>query len=134
MLNNVNIMGRICFEPEKRTTASGKSVVTLRIAVDDDFGKEKKANFFDVVCWRATADFVAKYFHKGMPILVSGRLSSREYEDKNGNKRVAIEIVADQVYFAGGQKADASNEATFQELVGDDSDLPWNNSDDALPL
>ena len=103
MLNVVALMGRLVAEPELRHTPSGVATCTFRIAVDRSFvraGEERKADFIDIVVWRQTAEFVCKYFHKGNLIAVNGSIQTRNYEDKNGNKRTAFEVVAEGVHFA----------------------------------
>jgi single-strand DNA-binding protein len=102
MLNKIILMGRLTREPELRTTQSGISVVTFTLAVDRDFqrGEEKQTDFIDIVAWRGTADFVHKHFRKGQLVAVTGRLQSRKWEDKDGNKRVSFEVVTEEVHFA----------------------------------
>lgn len=101
-LNVVALMGRLVAEPELRHTPSGVATCTFRIAVDRSYSKdgERKADFIDIVTWRQTAEFVCKYFHKGSMIAVKGSIQTRNYEDKNGNKRTAFEVVAEGVHFA----------------------------------
>ena len=111
MLNKIIIMGRLVKDPELRRTQSGTAVTTFRIAVDRDFKSQdgsRQADFFDVVAWRSTAEFVSKYFTKGRMAVVEGRLQSRDWTDREGGKRVAIEIVADNIYF-GDSKQRESN-------------------------
>lgn len=134
MLNNVQIMGRLVANPELRHTAKETAVASFRIAVDRDFG-EKQTDFFDVVAWRKTGEFVSKYFAKGDPILIQGRLASRDWEDKNGNKRKSIEIVADNIYFCGGKKKENGG-AKLEELPDDlGGELPFKlGEDEELPL
>lgn len=111
MLNNSVIMGRLVAQPELRKTESGVSVTSFAVAVDRRFnkqGEEKQADFIDIVAWRNTAEFVCKYFSKGQMIAVQGYIQTRLYEDKDGNKRKAVEIVADNVSFCGSKKADTS--------------------------
>lgn len=101
MLNVIAIMGRLTAEPELRHTPNGVATCTFRIAVERSFaraGEERKADFIDIVTWRKTAEFVCKYFGKGSLIAVNGSLQTRNYEDKNGNKRTAYEVVADNVH------------------------------------
>ena len=110
MLNHITIMGRLTRDPELRKTGSGISVANFTVAVDRDFGGQdgkKETDFIDCVAWRATADFVSKYFPKGKMAVVSGRLQIRSYTDKDGNKRKAAEVVADNVYF-GESKGNSS--------------------------
>ena len=111
MLNCAVIMGRLVADPELRTTTSGISVISFRVAVDRNFvrqGEERQADFIDVVAWRQTAEFVSRYFRKGSMIAVQGSIQTRNYEDRNGNKRTAVEIVADNVSFCGS-KAESGN-------------------------
>lgn len=111
MLNHIVIMGRLTRDPELRRTGSGVAVASFTLAVDRDFaGKdgEKETDFIDCVAWRQTGEFVSKHFAKGRMAVVAGRLQLRSYTDKDGNKRRAAEIVADNVYF-GDSKKDAEN-------------------------
>lgn len=106
MLNVVAIMGRLVADPELRTTQTGINVVSFRIACDRNFarpGEQRQADFIDVVAWRQTAEFVSKYFQKGSLIAIEGSIQSRQYQDKNGNNRTAVEIVANNVSFAGSK-------------------------------
>jgi len=104
MFNKVILMGRICHDLELKTTPSGVSVLSFRIAVDRNYqvkGEERKADFFNVVAWRSTAEFVAKYFAKGRMIMVDGELQTRQYVDKNNVTQNITEIVADSIHFTG---------------------------------
>lgn len=106
MLNNAVIMGRLVADPELRTTGNGNSVTTFTVAVDRRFvrqGEERQTDFIDIVAWRQTAEFVSRYFRKGSMIAVQGSIQTRMYEDKNGNKRKAVEIVADNASFCGSK-------------------------------
>lgn len=107
MLNRVILMGRLVSDPELKTTPSGVSVTTFRIAVDRSYvkqGEERKADFFDIVCWRSTAEFVCRYFGKGAMIAVEGQLQSRTYQAKDGSNRYVVEVVADNVSFTGEKR------------------------------
>lgn len=110
MLNKIFLQGRLVADPELRSTPSGVSVATFRIAVDRDFKNketgEKEADFVTIVTWRGTADFVSKYFGKGRMAIIEGRLQMRNYTDRDGNKRTAAEVVADNVYFGDSKKED----------------------------
>ena len=112
MMNKIFLQGRLCADPEYKTTASGVSLCNFRLAVERDYrggDGEKVTDFINCTAWRGTADFVAKYFGKGQMMLVVGALTSRNYEDKNGQKRTAYEVQADHVYFSGGgEKRDAA--------------------------
>lgn len=106
MLNVIAIMGRLTADPEQRTTPQGTPVTAFTVAVERSFarqGEERQTDFIEVVAWRGAAEFVCRYFHKGDMIAVDGSLQTRAYQDKNGNKRRAYEIVASNVNFAGGK-------------------------------
>ena len=148
MLNKIVIMGRLAKDPELRRTQSGVSVTSFRIACDRDFKSqsgEKETDWIDVVAWRSTAEFVSKYFTKGRMAIVEGRLQTRDWTDKEGNKRVATEVVADNVYFGdskrdgapagdsyasaapvgGGYAAPVGGGDRFAEIDEEDDDLPF---------
>lgn len=102
MLNNLTIMGRLTRDPELRQTQSGIPVSSCRIAVDRNYMSdgERKTDFFDVVAWRGTAEFICGYFTKGRMIALDGRLETSAWTDREGKKRVSVEIVAENAYFA----------------------------------
>lgn len=125
MLNHVSLMGRLTKAPELRQTTTNIPVASFSVAVERDFKKdgEKETDFISCVAWKHTAEFVSKYFDKGSMIALTGRLQVRSYTDKEGNKRILTEVVADNVYFAGAKNAAKPGE--FSELMGDDGDLPF---------
>ncbi len=155
MLNHIVIMGRLVADPELRTTPGGVTVATVRLAVDRDFKNkqtgERETDFINVVAWRQTAEFISRYFSKGRMAVVEGRLQIRQYTDKEGNKRTAAEVVAENFYFGdsrrdgeGGSYGGApsypasapapqqsggyavpSQGDQFAELADDDGDLPF---------
>lgn len=152
-LNHITIMGRLTKNPELRYTQSHTPVASFTVAVDRDFsgrdGGEKQTDFIDCVAWRQTAEFVSRYFSKGSMAVVSGRLQSRKWQDRDGNNRTNWEVLADSVYFgeskrdAAGQQGDGYRQAapatqgrtpapapdyhqqTFTELDDDDEELPF---------
>jgi single-strand DNA-binding protein len=119
--NKVIIMGNISNEVELKQTQGGTSVCSFNIAVNRNFGRldEKKVDFFTVVAWGPKAEFVSRYFKKGQAIVVCGRLENREWQDKNGNKRISTEIIAEEISFAGGKEnsTEAKNEAPTQPYI-----------------
>ena len=148
MLNKIFIMGRLTRDPELRRTQSGTAVTSFSLAVDRDFKSpngEKETDFIDVVAWRATAEFVAKYFAKGRMAVVEGRLQMRDWTDRDGNKRRSAEVVADNIYFgdsrrdnadrgdsfggysapSGGYSAPAGGQSDFSEIDEEDGELPF---------
>jgi single-strand DNA-binding protein len=147
MLNVVAIIGRMVKDPELKTTNSGKSVCSFRIANDSgykDASGQSQTNWLDVTAWGKTAEFVCKYFPKGALIAIDGRLQTRQYQDKNGQNHTAVEIVAQNVSFCGSkentspapqnaaQRPAAASQRTQGEpdadyaLIEDDGDLPFN--------
>lgn len=108
MLNRIIVMGRLTADPQLRQTESGKSVANFTIACDRDHNREE-TDFIDVVAWQGTAEFVSRYFTKGQMAVVSGRLQMRKYEDRDGNKRTAAEIIADSVYFGEAKRSAEPN-------------------------
>ena len=97
MLNHITIMGRLVRDPELRHTQSGIPVCTFRIANDRDYisqGGERETDFFDVTAWRGVGEFVSKYFTKGRMITVDGQLQTRNWTDRDGNRRVSVGICA----------------------------------------
>lgn len=121
MINICVLMGRLVADPELRHTPNGIATCTFRIAVERNFvraDEERKADFIDIVTWRKTAEFVCKYFHKGSMIAVNGSLQTRNYEDKNGNKRTAYEVVANEVHFAGEKTSSGERKAPFAPAAG----------------
>lgn len=126
MLNHITIQGRIGTDIELRRTGSGVAVASFTVAVDRDFksGGEKETDWFDVVAWRNTAEFLNTHFAKGRMIVISGRLQARSWNDKEGNKRKSVEIVADNVYFSDTKpvNAPAQNFAPIEEA---DEGLPF---------
>lgn len=141
MLNCAVIMGRLTATPELRKTPSGVSVTRFCVAVDRGYvkqGEERKADFINVIAWRQTAEFVTKHFLKGSPIAVKGSIQTGSYEDTNGVKRSTFEISADNVYFAGGNKATEENntatEAESPSFTNNFDDDLSTNYDDELPF
>lgn len=131
MLNSVIIMGRLTRDPELRRTQSGTAVTSFTMAVDRDFKSqsgEKETDFVDVVAWRNTGEFAAKYLAKGRMAAVEGRIQVRDWQDKDGNRRKAVEVVADNVYFADSKRdskpQESRNDQEFDE-IDDDGDLPF---------
>lgn len=128
MINNVTLLGRLTAAPELKKTTSGTSVTSFCIAVDRRFKHkdgEKQTDFINCVAWRHTAEFITRYFNKGDLIAVTGEIQTRKYQDQNGNKRVACEVVIDNASFCGGKNGgngDATN-AEYEEL--NDDDLPF---------
>ena len=135
MLNHIVLMGRLTRDPELRYTGSNVPVASFSIAVDRDFGRgengEKQTDFINVSAWRQTGEFVSKYFTKGSMIVVSGRLQIRDYTDRDGNRRTAAEVVADNVYF-GESKRGNEGASSYNSSYGN-SNSGYNSSPAPAP-
>jgi single-strand DNA-binding protein len=127
MLNTVTFMGRLTNDPELRKTKNDIPVTSFRIAVKRDFSNDEKdeTDFFDVVAWRKTAEFVCDYFCKGRMICVIGRLQNSRWEDKHGQSRVTAELVAERAYFASDK---AKEQDDFSPFDGNDSPFDGDDS------
>lgn len=138
MLNHITIMGRLTSQPELRRTGNGTSVTSFTIACDRDFADKqsatKETDFVEVVSWKNTADFVAKYFKKGQMAIVSGRLQIRSWTDKDGNKRRTAEVVADSVYFGESKKDTEATGYTPKGVSGAEGFQKLDIPDEALPF
>ena len=125
MLNKIFIMGRLTRDPELRRLENGTAVTRFSLAVDRDFKSqngERSTDFIDVVAWRSTAEFVAKYFTKGRMAIVEGRLQIRDWKDKDGNNRRSAEVIADNIYFGDSRKGTAASAEPLPEEL--EEDLP----------
>lgn len=108
--NKVILIGHLTADPELKQTTSGLPVTSFSIGVNRRFtkqGEQPQTDFINIVCWRQTAEFVARYFTKGKPILICGSLQTRSWVDKDGNKRYTTEVVADEATFVE-RKSDSS--------------------------
>ena len=151
-MNKVILMGRLTRDPELRHTPSGSAVASFGLAVDK-YSKEggRQADFFDIVCWERRAEFASKWLKKGTKIALSGRLQQRRWKDKDGNDRVTVEVIAEELEFAesknasegGGYSQPAAYQqpdpgfapspaampltepSSFQDLQDDDGELPF---------
>ena len=136
--NKVILIGNMTADPELKQTTSGISVCTFSLAINRRFAKEgeQTCDFISTVAWRQQAEFVCKYFKKGMPILICGQLQTRSW-DNQGQKRYATEVVADEVSFVGNSSSNTeaksepyvpsaytNNSQNFEEIPNDGS-LPF---------
>ena len=129
MLNHITIMGRLTRDPELRRTGNGTAVANFTLAVDRDYnpkdGGEKEVDFIDCIAWRASAEFVSKYFSKGQMAIVSGKLRIRNWTDKEGNKRRNAEVEAESVYFGDSKKSDQGNSVIHGQFGPQASQNPY---------
>ena len=132
MLNIVAIQGRLTADPELKHTPSGVAVTSFTLAVDRYAKEERKTDWVDVVAWRQTAEFICKYFTKGQMIAVTGSIQTRNWEDKQGNKRKAVEIMAKEVSFCGSKEA--PKQERKEEYTPPDTSDGWLDGDTDLPF
>ena len=132
-MNRVVITGNLTRDPELRHTNSGTSVCSLRVATNtrrkDASGEwVDKPNYFDVTVWAGQGENCATYLAKGRPVAIDGRLEWREWEDRDGNKRQAVEIVADSVQFLGAREG-GENTGNGGGRFTPQSDVPADTGD-----
>lgn len=136
MLNKTFLQGRLTADPELKSTSTGVPVCQFRLAVERDFkdkdGK-KQSDFITVIAWRQTAEFVSRFFSKGRIAIVEGSIQTRDYTDRDGNKRTATEVVANSVHFGDSRSSQQTPEQkdlydkvqSFQEITEQDPRLPF---------
>lgn len=137
MLNTVILQGRLTAEPDIKQTQSGISVCNFSIANELGYGDKKTTQFVPCKAWRNTADFVAKYFHKGSDILIKGEYTVTDYTDKDGTKKRWTEIRVLDVFFIGSKKADtqkADNQETTAPASNTDNEEYGYSDDDDVPF
>lgn len=140
MLNKTILMGRLTNNPELKHTTSGTTYVNFSLAVERDFkdkqSGEKVTDFIDFIAWGNTSEFICRYFTKGRMMIVSGRIQTDSYNDKDGNKRKSTKVVVENAYFGDSkrdgdqgqqpQTASAPMMADqFATINGDDDELPF---------
>ena len=125
-MNLVCLIGRLTKDPELKTTQSGKSVVTFSLAVDGF----KDTDFIDCVAWNATAENLAKFKKKGEQIALTGRITTRSYEDRNGNKRKAVEVTCNTIDFVGGKSNGETTKSPYNARQSEIDDLKYDRDFD----
>lgn len=141
-MNKIFIIGRLCKDAELKVTDSGKEYANFSVAVDrryknKDGETEKQTDFFDCTAWCKSGVFVNQYFHKGDGITIEGRMESRKYTDKDGNKRVFWGVTCENVEFpVGGKKSGATDEIEPNGTAADGTNtfVPVSGEDDPLPF
>ena len=146
-LNKVVLAGRITADPELKQTTSGVSVLSFTVAVNRNYTSkaseqgERQADFINVVAWRNTAEFISKYFRKGSAICVTGSIQTRSWQDQQGQRRYATEVVADEAMFvesrgdgAGAQSSDPYAQAMSYSSNAATANFEEHNTDDDLPF
>ncbi len=134
MLNKAILMGRLTADPELRHTPNQVPVTSFTLAVNRSYSQNKEqaaTDFIDIVAWRSTAEFVCKYFKKGMQVAVTGAIQTRTWKDNQGNNRKSVEIVADEVFFADSKRQD-SNSSSFNPgpVPSEPAAFPFDSAND----
>ena len=127
MYNKAILIGRLTADPELKQTPNGVSVCSFSIACDRAFSGrngERQTDFINIVTWRQQAEFVSKYFSKGRLIGIDGSIQTRNYEDKNGNKRTAVEVVADRAFFVDGKNSAQGSGSSYPSNPGNNFSRP----------
>lgn len=136
-MNVIALVGRLCESPELKQTPHGKSVLSANLAVDRPYTKDT-TDFIPVIIWNQSAEYLSKYAHKGTKVAVTGKLTTRKYEDKNGNKRTAFEVVADTVEICDSAKessTEAKNEPYMPSYsISNSQNFEEISSDEGLPF
>ena len=131
MVNRMILQGRLCADLELRRTNSGTAVCSFRVAWSETIKDRETKLFLNCVAWQGTAEMICKYFRKGKELAVEGRLSTREYDDRDGNRRSVTEMTVDRVHFCGknedaqGMPPRTDGKSQFVEMDEDDGDLPF---------
>lgn len=137
-MNIAVLIGRMTSTPELKSTPNGVSVTSFSIAVDRGYGDKKQTDFINIVAWRQTAEFICKHFTQGSRIAIEGSIQTRKYQDRDGNNRIAFEVVANNVHFVDTKSAKpsvdvdadplqtfADRNSDFIEMEGSNGDLPF---------
>lgn len=134
-LNRTTLQGRLTRDVELRRTNSGTPVASFTVAWSEKYGEAERKLFLSCVAWKSTAEMLSRYFAKGQEIIVEGNLTSRQWEDRNGNKRETVELTVDRVHFCGPKREGGDTSNTYNESdytppaepveVEDDGELPF---------
>lgn len=139
--NKVILGGRLTADVELKQTQSGKPVCTFTLAVNRRFGNEQATDFINCQAWNKTAEFISNYFRKGSALCIVGNIQTRSWQDQNGNKRFATDVVVDEAMFVDGKNdaEQAQTDAPKQTYIPDAYTAPKGNfeavsGDDDLPF
>lgn len=123
MINKVILMGRLTRDPEIRHTGTGRAVCSFTVAVDNGYGENRQTDFINCVAWNNQAEFLGKYFTKGMMIIVAGRISTRTWDGQDGKRNYVTEVIASEINFGETKKSRNENSG-----YGGGYDAPQQNS------
>ena len=137
MLNNIVLQGRLTRDPEMQATATGISRATFALACERDYkitNGDSSTDFFDVVAWRGTAEFIMRNFRKGQMIIVNGRLLTSQWTAQDGGKRKSVQIVAENVYFCGRENSGQATEQPAEQPAAVEESVFTPVETDELPF
>lgn len=127
-MNKVHLIGNLTKDVDLKYTKHNTPVASYTIAVNTGYGELQETNYFNIKTWGKSGEFVSKYFKKGQPIALTGRLKNNNYEDKNGNKKYTIEIVTEDIEFVGSKKEEVLEELKEEFTPNfeiEDDELPF---------
>lgn len=127
-MNKVHLIGNLVKDPELRYTKQNIPVASYTIAINSRYGEQQQTDFINISSWGKSGEFVKKYFKKGQPIAITGRLKNRNYEDNNGVKHYSMEVVTEDIEFVGSKKEEVKIEPREEFVPNfniEDDELPW---------
>ena len=127
-MNKVHLIGNLTKDPELRYTKQNTPVASYTIAINSRYGEQQQTDFINISSWGKSGEFVSKYFKKGQPIAITGRLKNRNYEDNNGVKHYSMEVVTEDIEFVGSKKEEIKIEPREEFVPNfniEDGELPW---------
>lgn len=127
-MNKVHLIGNLVKDPELRYTKQNIPVASYTIAINSRYGEQQQTDFINISSWGKSGEFVKKYFKKGQPIAITGRLKNRNYEDNNGVKHYSMEVVTEDIEFVGSKKEEVKIEPREEFIPNfniEDDELPW---------
>ena len=127
-MNKVHLIGNLTKDPELRYTKQNTPVASYTIAINSRYGEQQQTDFINISSWGKSGEFVSKYFKKGQPIAITGRLKNRNYEDSNGVKHYSMEVVTEDIEFVGSKKEEVKIEPREEFVPNfniEDGELPW---------
>lgn len=140
MVNKMVLQGRLTRDVELRRTQSGTAVAGFTVAWSEKYGENEQKLFMPCVAWKGTAEMASRYFSKGQELAVEGKLTTRKWQDKEGNNRETIELIVERMHFCGAKKEDGQQSqgkaagagvsvypepGEFAEIGEEDGELPF---------
>ena len=125
-MNKVHLIGNIVRDIDLRYTKQNTPVASYTIAINSRYGEQQQTDYINISTWGKSGEFVKKYFKKGQPIAITGRLKNKNYEDKDGNKHYSMEVVSEDIEFVGAKKEETKEKQFVPNFdINDENGLPW---------